>query len=435
MLIPLWAACFGGTKKHESKWTWKKCAEQVKKGQLFEIYNTSTTFTDRAKGAPSFGEVFPDMVSLNCTLHIIKNARKAAPQSEKHFHDNMVWEMQGAKNEAEFFNSLGTMAKNFPYVADYLYNIDKKTWVHYAQINSGARTYGWRTSNIAEIGQSMFKTFRKLHPLNFFEAFAKVVFSKVGQAKADTAKWAEDPECSEANLVPFAIAKAKELSNVGKNTRVNQLDDKQFETEYMDSQRTHPTRCLDLTLGQCSCLQLQTYQFPCKDVFACGQKQGVAWLQLVKESSTSELLTASAVDSCYRLWVDPVSKISFTQFLAPDLETLQARRHNPFYAGVLSKIRQDRGIQQVMPPPVRVKEAHGNNKRKRKVAGQSGSMLTRNMAARQSEEEKQSKKARRLACTKCGSTEHRAPGCPTTVRDTIIVLASSSEDEQNLTEE
>ena len=42
----------------------------------------------------------------------------------------------------------------------YLEQIPKEDWVHYAQVARGAHTYGWRTSNMAEIGMAFAKKMR-----------------------------------------------------------------------------------------------------------------------------------------------------------------------------------------------------------------------------------------------------------------------------------
>jgi hypothetical protein len=44
----------------------------------------------------------------------------------------------------------------------YLELIPKEDWVHYAQVARGAHTYGWRTSNQAEIGMACAKKMRLL---------------------------------------------------------------------------------------------------------------------------------------------------------------------------------------------------------------------------------------------------------------------------------
>ena len=95
----------------------------------------------------------------------------------------MVWELQGSKSAGEYYVHLAKFNTNYyPDVKvnvwfivprglhiivhyflgslsrkAYLEQIPKEQWVHYAQVAQGAHTYGWRTSNLAEIGMAFAK--------------------------------------------------------------------------------------------------------------------------------------------------------------------------------------------------------------------------------------------------------------------------------------
>lgn len=101
LLIPLWLAVFGGVGKNEDGYNWQFCAECCKDAGLEDLYDGTTHFHDRSKGAPFFDSALKTLISLWCGRHIMKNARDAAPVNEKTFHENMFWVVQGSETEAD----------------------------------------------------------------------------------------------------------------------------------------------------------------------------------------------------------------------------------------------------------------------------------------------------------------------------------------------
>jgi hypothetical protein len=107
VLIPLWAACFGGDWMNEKGTTWEFCGRCILEAGIQDLYPMGHThFTDRHKGAHFFDGFIPGIISCYCALHILGNTRKHAPVDQKGFHNNMFWVVQGAKSAGEYFINL-----------------------------------------------------------------------------------------------------------------------------------------------------------------------------------------------------------------------------------------------------------------------------------------------------------------------------------------
>ena len=152
-----------------SGWAWGCCARQLVMLGAGDLCGAGKcNFTGRQKGQPALDKEFPGLIGLNCGIHILRNARANAPKAEKSFHDNMFWKVQGSEPQAKCHKHLDAFDKNYPKVKECLKAIPVASWVKHAQIATGARACGWRTSNTAEIGQPMLKSARAEHPLDFF---------------------------------------------------------------------------------------------------------------------------------------------------------------------------------------------------------------------------------------------------------------------------
>ena len=344
VLIPLWAACFGGDWMNEKGASWQFCGQCIQESGIQDLYPMGHThFTDRHKGASFFDDFIPGIISCNCALHILQNTRKNAPVAQKGFHDNMFWAVQGAKSLGEYFCNLTKFQNNFPQVKQYLESIPREQWVHFAQLAAGAHTYGWRTSNMAESGQSWAKKMRSMHPLDFCNAFFTKCSIVVTRELQNQKKWAQNAECSAAGLVPWAVNKAKEMSLAGRNVQVVQIGTEQYQCQYYDATTAaaHVRRSLNLTTASCTCLAYQTYRFPCKEVFACLQAtRGEAWIAVVNTFNVY-------VDPCFRL--KPDMEIVMEAVIAPDMELLVMMR-NSDYAMALSLENADLGLPLLVPP-------------------------------------------------------------------------------------
>ena len=330
---------------------------------LADLYPLGHThFTDRHKGAPFFQDFLPGIIACSCSKHILDNARHKAPIPQKGFHDNMFWAVQGAKSLGEYHLQLTKFQHNFPAVKAYLEAIPRERWVHFAQHAAGAHTYGWRTSNMAESGQSWAKKMRSMHPLKFFNAFFTKCSVVITRELSNQKKWAAMDICATSGYVPFAVNKAKELAQAGRNVQVLQVGPEQYQCQYYDGNAVaaNVRRALNLATSSCTCLAYQTYRFPCKDVFAALQAtQGNAWMNACKQANVY-------VDTCYHLQSDMA--IMMNPVMVPDMEMLVMMR-NSDYAMAMAMENEELGLSVVIAPPMRVKEKHGNAKHNRKRKG------------------------------------------------------------------
>jgi hypothetical protein len=247
-----------------------------------------------------------------------------------------------------------------------LETIPREQWVHFAQHAAGAHTYGWRTINMAENGQSWSKKMRGMHPLDFFSAFFTKCSIVVNRELSNQKKWgwASVDICATSGLVPFAVNKSKELAHAGRNVQVVQVGQEQFQCQYYDATTVaaHVRRCLNLATASCTCLEYQTFRFPCKDVFADLQAtQGNAWINVIKQMNVY-------VDLCYHL--RPDLAIVTEPVVAPDMEMLVMMRNSDF-AMAMALENGELRLLVVMAPSMRVIEKHGNAKRNRKRKGHS----------------------------------------------------------------
>ena len=431
-VIPTWVACFGGEWKTEDGHNWEWCAKQIKEAGLGDLYdNGHAHFHDRMKEAKFFEQQFTGagrLHALNCARHILENARKAAPKVEKDWHPNMFWAVQGAGSESEYYVKLGAFKTNYPQTYDYLKAVPVETWVRYKQIEKGARTYGWRTSNLAEIGQSIAKAMRALHPLEFFEEMLSSAFGTLAKEMKNQKEWSVSADGKAYGLVPFATNRAKALAEAARHCTITATGPNQYRSQYFDggSFLTHSKRSVNLARGICTCLEFQEYGFPCKDAFAAYQSEGRSWEHVVKSSDV-------VMDSSYKLLSADVLDAIVTQVVQPpQIDELEARR-DPDYAAALAVRAAAAGIPDVRAPAPRVDEAHGNSKHARKKrrtdgAASRGRTSSRSFATTQAEKQKS-----RLWCSKCRAAgrdgeeayKHRGSNCPFEVS----VVVDSDEDD------
>jgi hypothetical protein len=172
-------------------------------------------------------------------------------------------------------------------------------------------------------------------------------------------KWAAHDVCTAAGLVPWAVNKAQALALARRNVQVVQVGPDQYQCQYYDpgTAAAYVQRSLNIAATRCTCLEYQTYRFPCKDVFAALQAtRGDAWITVVKTFYVY-------VDTCFQLKSNLA--IVMETAIAPDMEMLSYMRDSD-YAMAMSLENADLGIPVLVPPPLRVKEKLGNSKRNRK---------------------------------------------------------------------
>ena len=116
---------------------------------------------------------------------------------------------------------------------------------------------------------------RGMHPIDFFQALSMKAAMVVTKEINNQRIWAANPTCAAAELVPFAVDRAKELSAAARSVQVTQVGINQYVCQYYEAGAiaAHVRRTVNIGMGTCSCLEYQRYRFPCKDVFAgslCG---------------------------------------------------------------------------------------------------------------------------------------------------------------------
>jgi hypothetical protein len=129
---------FSGNECNEA---WRYCAEQLVAAGCSDLYSKKYThITDRDKGLLSF-EAFLELaepllqrpMSVNCAGHILGNARTSqnVAKTERNFHNNQFWAIQGSKSTEELAANLTAMQAQFPSVVEYLMNIKPELWIWY----------------------------------------------------------------------------------------------------------------------------------------------------------------------------------------------------------------------------------------------------------------------------------------------------------------
>jgi hypothetical protein len=170
-----------------------------------------------------------------------------------------------------------------------------------------------------------------MHPLDFLDFFQALCMKAAIVVAKDIKNqriWAANPTCAATELVPFAVNRAKELSDAARSVQVTTVGLNQYVCQYYEAGTVaaHVRRTVNIGMGTCSCLEYQRYRFPCKDVFAgsclcwllfsCAYvtasfifgltalqaTQGESWMTAFKRWDVY-------VDPCYKLYSDIVAKI------------------------------------------------------------------------------------------------------------------------------
>lgn len=451
-LIPVWAAVFGGSTKNECGWAWGWCAEQLVICGAQDLYNGKTCFTDRAKGASYFDAKFATLTSVYCGRHILANARAQAPKSEKIFHDNMFWRLQGSVSEMQYWHYLGQFEANYPTVKSYLQNIPRGDFIRYDQVNRGARMYGWRTSNQAETGQSVFKEARMEHPLDFFHTLALKVADVITQDQKNHAEWRVQPE-GELGLVPDALVALRRSFERAVASSVRKIGPAKYHCKRQPAPAEDPgntgssmsgycEHIVDLARGTCTCLKPQDHELPCTDVMAAHIMEKRSLEVIIANDSTlhrqGEPDGGGIIGKCYKLARD-AEAINTTVPPLPTLADLEERRKNKQYSAHVASVAALLGIPVITAPPVRNRseEGHGHNKRNRKKVGGGLPKTARRKSGLRSfavlrEQERRKNSKNCAKCTAAGRVgddfspwSHKGHRCPWERQSEVVVIYSS----------
>jgi len=355
----------------------------------------------------------------------------------------MIWRVQASASEEEYAANLAKFKGKFPGVFDYLHNIPPEKWVHCGMVKRGARTYGWRSNNLGEIGQgSLLGNMRAMHPLDFFSDLQMKVYGKLGDIVKMHKTWAGQQAGKPiVGFVPHAIKTFNERVEAAQHCTMVGFVGGKARVSYVDplTHQSDPERIVDLAKKECTCLDFQAYEYPCKCAIAASLKQGIA----------ANIYIPQTAAKSYRLFHDELAVImeGVAVVAAPSAVDLASLDDDAVEilvelgpAGVDDVA--DEGFT-LKGPPKRTKESHGNNKRKRKRRGRAastGRTATRSYAAASSS--KAARMAAQQQCAKCTAAgrldvePHKSTICPyddnvpkPTEHDFIFVSDDSDDNE------
>jgi hypothetical protein len=103
-----------------------------------------------------------------------------AQRGEKTLEKNVgkldIFRLVESESQDIFTERMNKFGLKYPNAMEYLKQIPPYRWVHFAQVQSKAATFGWRSNNIGEIGQgNVLCTFRKCHPIDFMSQLMQKV--------------------------------------------------------------------------------------------------------------------------------------------------------------------------------------------------------------------------------------------------------------------
>jgi hypothetical protein len=164
-LVPVWSCIFANCS--ETNEMWGVCAEEILKAGVQDIYVNAVNFRDRHSGCDVFEDRLHIHMGMYCVPHLRRNiiqhkAKRGDKVLEKNFHVNALFYIQASSTAVEYKDRMDAFSKKYPNTGKYLLAIEPVRWVHYAQVEARAATFGWRSNNIGEIGQGkVLEGFRK----------------------------------------------------------------------------------------------------------------------------------------------------------------------------------------------------------------------------------------------------------------------------------
>ena len=172
---------------------WEVCADEIIIAGIQDVYINAVHFRDRHSGCDLFEARLLIHKGMYCVPHLRRNimqhkAKRGDKILEKNFSDNSLFYIQASTSAAQYNERMDAFTKKYPNTGRYLRAIEPGRWVHYAQIEARAATFGWRSNNIGEIGQgSVLKGFRKCHPLDFMSLLIRKTFVIITTLASDVA--------------------------------------------------------------------------------------------------------------------------------------------------------------------------------------------------------------------------------------------------------
>jgi hypothetical protein len=189
----------------------------------------------------------------------------------------LFWKAAYAETQEKFESCIVALYEQKEIAAEYVLSIPHEHWATYAM---QGRRYGHCTSNLAEIANSVLRSFRELPLLEMLNSLYRHQMEKFHKRKQDSIKWVSP-------LVPTAMDRFNtELTNArmmsvcpasADSGVVIDSSGQQFVVELPTSERT---------FGSCSCRFFQNFLMPCRHACSFAIKVQIAPISLVAEYYT-----------------------------------------------------------------------------------------------------------------------------------------------------
>jgi hypothetical protein len=157
---------------------------------------TKAHFRDCHVGATLFEEKLDIKNGMFCVPHILRNtvqhrAKRGEKTLEKSVSKLDIFRLvESTKSQDIFIERMNKFGLKYPNAMDYLKQIPPSRWIHFAQVQSKAATFGWRSNSIGEIGQgNVLSTFRKCHPIDFMSQLMQKVNTVITKEAAKHVVW------------------------------------------------------------------------------------------------------------------------------------------------------------------------------------------------------------------------------------------------------
>lgn len=151
--------------ENEENWSWfLECLRTSLK--INDGGTNLVILSDRQKGLlKAISSALPNAIHGFCSRHLLKNVQKEANFEGM---DKLFWGLVNANTSAKFQSILNEIKSKSKAAFDYLSGIDPKT---YAKFCFPGSRYGFLTSNLAEITNSLLKERRRLPHIGIIHWF------------------------------------------------------------------------------------------------------------------------------------------------------------------------------------------------------------------------------------------------------------------------
>ena len=397
---------------------WGDCADAVIESGVGELYLNAVHFRDRHVGAKLFEEKLGIKNGMFCVPHILRNiVQHRAQRGEKTLEKNVgkldIFRLVESESQDIFIERMNKFGLKYPNAMEYLKQIPPYRWVHFAQVQSKAATFGWRSNNIGEIGQgNVLCTFRKCHPIDFMSQLMQKVNTLITKEAAKHVVWqAQDHLNPIRQMVPHGLTFFRVRSRTASKMKVTLVGNGGTVKMYTAKTGAWSEHVVDFQAKSRTCGIWARDLFPCACAIAVRLKQG----------HLAHRFCETQCHISYHLCDEELVPLanSVRTILAPtgdDLLPISDEDFNENFPAV-----------RLVPPPKRVKEKHGSSKRKRKEAMTSSQSRGRTKTASYAcaGTSTKARKAARQKCAKCckagrklvANDWHKAKSCPHEIVD------------------